>query len=273
MSWGAIGSAVVGGAVSYASSQGSNDEGQTTSTETSSVPQWSPEQIPYLFGDTVTLPETPQYTAEGLNYAGAQSAGYNPAYGSQEPLSWEDFIASLEGISGSSSPDSPYYQDQAANAQQGGVRALLGYDQGAAPASFTNSPYGGTNVADPENLQGYTAPTTDGATPAAQAERRNDAYDTSLPMGLLEETPGNPATGGYGVNVNGGTISMESARHLVNQGLLNVRNDDMGIGVNDFARQARLYDANNGTSDSWAERARNRQLDSRADSFGQRVGG
>lgn len=222
MSWGAVGSAVAGAVVGGVSNKGGTKE---RSEETTSMPVWPDETYAYLFGDEAALPDTPKYTAEALNYARGLSGGYNPAYGAQDPMGFDDFLAGVSGLSTSQGTATPYYLDPSAQQQSGGVRGLLGYDRNNSPPMFTNSPYYGGNVANPQGLQANMSIAGDGGYSGEgwgsnQATAQQAGTGTVAAKGkVVANAGGGP---GFKVDVDGQLLDMEQAYTLMQAGLLEI---------------------------------------------------
>ena len=222
--WGQIASAAVGGLLG-----GINNEGGTKerSEETISMPVWPDETYAYLFGDEATLPDTPKFTAEALNYARGLSGGYNPAYGAQEPMGFDDFLAGVSGLSTSRGNANPYYLDPSAQRQSGGVRGLLGYDRNNSPPMFTNSPYYGVDVANPGGLQANMSIAGEGGysgegwgSNQAGAEQAGTGPGTGAAKGkVVANAGGGP---GFSVDVDGQLLDMKQAYTLMQAGLLEI---------------------------------------------------
>ena len=85
---------------------GSKDK--TTTAETSSMPEWTPQQMPYVFGSQGWNPQMPQLNAEALNYGTALTGGYNPQYGPQGPMGFEQLLSGILGMGGGQLPMQPY---------------------------------------------------------------------------------------------------------------------------------------------------------------------
>lgn len=155
MSW--MASAVAGSAVlGYMGSKSAN-KANAEAAEDAGMPKWDPRQEPYLFGSTGWQPEMPEMSADAMNYMTALSGGFNPQYGPQQPMDFEQLLGGILNPQQAAGGAQPWYQDPNASpqqaGQQGGVAGLLGYGQGTPPPLYSNNPYfSGQGVMDPQNL-------------------------------------------------------------------------------------------------------------------------
>lgn len=171
MSWMAAaigGSALLGYMGSREQADAMQDPATRTTTE-SVAPEWSTQQLPYIFGDNAWQSPMPQMNAEALNYGQALMGGFNPAYGPQQPMGFDELLAQISGTPQAAKtegggwfqdPNSTVYNPQG---NAGGVEGLLGYGAGTPPPLFDNNPYfAGQGVRDPENMmQGPGMPQID----------------------------------------------------------------------------------------------------------------
>lgn len=100
MSGAAIGAAAITAVGAYAAAQsnkGSGSSSTDTATSTSSIPTWSSEQTPYVWGEGYEFP-TYQLSDEAKKYGAQLTGGYKGADGTSiAPMNSSDLMASILG--------------------------------------------------------------------------------------------------------------------------------------------------------------------------------